>query len=156
MYYMKIQNKAKVLYLDIEPHYKFEYNESDGSVIIKSFSHRNKGKELTISKNKGGYLQVKLNGRYRLLHQIISEIYLGKRPVELVTNHIDGNKLNNRYGNLEYITRADNIRHAVKLGLHVCIDPSRSGRFKDGRAVKERLKEYKHEWYIENKNKVKC
>lgn len=33
-------------------------------------------------------------------------------------NHIDCNKLNNSYTNLEWLTRKENISHAVSLGLY--------------------------------------
>lgn len=32
-------------------------------------------------------------------------------------NHIDGDSLNNKKENLEWVTRAENIRHAFKTGL---------------------------------------
>src|SRR5690349_20893879 len=31
---------------------------------------------------------------------------------------VDGNPLNNRLDNLEYVTRSENILHAFRLGLH--------------------------------------
>lgn len=33
-------------------------------------------------------------------------------------NHIDGNKLNNFLGNLEWVTRSENVKHAYRIGIH--------------------------------------
>ena len=36
----------------------------------------------------------------------------------LTVNHIDGNRLNNSADNLEWLSRADNIKHGFKTGLY--------------------------------------
>lgn len=51
------------------------------------------------------------------VHVLVAMAFLGKRPENFVTNHIDGIKTNNTPKNLEYITFAENLQHAARLGL---------------------------------------
>jgi hypothetical protein len=54
----------------------------------------------------------------RMLHQLVAENYIGQRPDGCdATNHLDGNKLNNHFSNLEWCSRSDNMRHAWRTGL---------------------------------------
>lgn len=69
----------------------------------------------------GGYFFVGLrrDGRShnRKVHALVAEAFIGPRPCGLDVNHIDGDKRNNRVENLEYVTRRENVRHALDLGL---------------------------------------
>jgi hypothetical protein len=55
---------------------------------------------------------------YRVyIHQLVMAAFQGAIPDGYEVNHKDGNKLNNRLSNLEYVTRSENSRHAISLGL---------------------------------------
>jgi HNH endonuclease/NUMOD4 motif len=68
-----------------------------------------------------GYLIVNLchAGRRlcRTVHSLVAEAFLGPYPAGMEVNHRDGDKRNADVRNLEYVTRADNRRHAYRTGL---------------------------------------
>ena len=67
----------------------------------------------------GGYYRVGINGRPEAVHRIVAECFCEK-PIgvgKVEVNHKDGNKLNNHYANLEWVTHLDNVRHAYRTGL---------------------------------------
>lgn len=74
------------------------------------------------AKKKNGYVEVCCldeNGRphYKLLHRLVATAFCENEGDKPEVNHIDGNKLNNSADNLEWCTRADNLRHAFATGL---------------------------------------
>jgi len=53
------------------------------------------------------------------VHILVAQFFIGKRPPGYDINHKDGNKQNNRWTNLEYVTRRENMQHAVRFGAVV-------------------------------------
>jgi hypothetical protein len=81
-------------------------------------------------RDSNGYYQVCLhaNGKSRriLIHALVAAAFLGPRPADAVEiNHISGVKGDNSAANLEYVTPAENRRHAVAAGL--CARGERNG-----------------------------
>lgn len=78
-------------------------------------------KKLKAGKNIHGYLSIVLrdNGKSKTtsVHRIVAKNFIDNFKDFLDVNHIDGDKTNNRLENLEMVTRSENIKHAVKIGL---------------------------------------
>lgn len=51
------------------------------------------------------------------IHKLVAEYFIGKNIKGLQVNHIDGDKTNNKWLNLEYVTHSENMKHAFKIGL---------------------------------------
>lgn len=81
----------------------------------KGENHNKKGVILkpTLS---GGYFTVSLKGKTHTVHSLVGESFLNKLDNDFVLNHIDYNKQNNFYKNLEYISQGDNVRHNYAVG----------------------------------------
>lgn len=75
--------------------------------FIKPFFHK-----------KTGYFYINLGAKFReSIHRLVARVYLGEDNLSLDVNHIDGNKLNNNYVNLEWCTRSKNCQHSYDTGL---------------------------------------
>ena len=63
--------------------------------------------------NKNGYKTFRT-------HRLVAEYFVkGKSNINNVVNHIDGNKENNKFDNLEWTTSGKNQEHAYRLNLRV-------------------------------------
>jgi hypothetical protein len=75
------------------------------------------GKTLKWRPCTGGYAQVWVRGKTWLVHRLVATLCI-PNPDNLPTvNHIDGDKWNNRPDNLEWMSHANQIKHAVDVGL---------------------------------------
>lgn len=98
----------RILHLDIDGY----SITSDGEVIGK------KGRALKQIVDSNGYKSVRLPSGWKRVHQLLANTFI-PNPNNLETvNHKDGDKLNNDLSNLEWMSRIDNLHHAMDNGLH--------------------------------------
>lgn len=99
--------------LELLKHYTF--NE-DGTIFSR------KGKSLSYHYCKKGYARVNLKdtkGRSRtyLVHRLIAAAHIPNPHGKPQVNHLNGDKRDNKAGNLEWVTNQENTDHAVVTGL---------------------------------------
>ena len=110
-------------------------NNEEKWVIIQEFPDYSICKDGKVKNNKTGYIKYPSNGtrgypvvslqkdgkRYlRTIHILLGRtfIYNDNPTIKTQINHIDGNKMNFKLDNLEWVTPQENIIHARKTGLH--------------------------------------
>ena len=104
-------------------------------------------KILKIQDNGKGYKKVTLtnNGKpcQYYIHRLVAEYFLEKKSKDkLQVNHIDGNKSNNYFKNLEYVNNSENQIHAHKTGLKPNGDKLWNAKFSKEDIIKiKKLKE---------------
>lgn len=88
----------------------------NGDVIIperiiytRGYPRKQKEKKASLGKSPNGYLRC-MAGH---VHRLVAESFIEKpeSDISLVVNHIDGNKENNHYTNLEWVTQKENCIH---------------------------------------------
>lgn len=91
------------------------------------------GKELKPQDNGNGYKKVTLtiDGKQlqRYVHRLVAEAYCVKPEGANQINHIDGNKSNNHYSNLEWVSNSENQKHAHRIGLKPIGNKLWNGKF---------------------------
>lgn len=95
----------------------------DNYIVNESgeITNTNTGRVLKQSKNKKGYcfLILSKNGYSETIsiHRLVYKTFKGKLNKGFEINHIDGNKSNNNIKNLEQVSKTENMKKAVEIGL---------------------------------------
>lgn len=96
------------------------YISQDGKVFSKT-NYRGRDNVLrekipTLNKNRG-YVYVRTPSGNYSLHRLVASRFIPNPHNKPCVNHKDGNKMNNRVGNLEWVTHKENTKHAIDKGL---------------------------------------
>lgn len=72
--------------------------------------------KLKVGKDKCLRVELWCDGKHKtfLVHRLEAVAFLGKVPKDMTVNHKDGNRQNNSIDNLEWCSRADNIRYGFE------------------------------------------
>lgn len=91
-----------------------------GNIRHKLKSGNYKNVKSSIASNGYKYIQLQRNGK-RInfyIHQQVAKIFIGERPKNLVVDHIDRNKYNNKSNNLRYVTYKENRNNNEKNHIY--------------------------------------
>lgn len=102
------------------------YEASDTGLIRNAKT----GHEMKQYVSKDGYLRTQIAGKTRTVHRLIACAFVPADSGKDFVNHKDGNKLNNRADNLEWVTRSENMQHAYDHGLKKAPSGTKNGRSK--------------------------
>ena len=101
---------------------------------VKSNYNKNRKTILKNRVNRGRYFTVLLYKNKRSknfsVHRLVALTFIPNPENKTQVNHIDGNKLNNRAKNLEWVTASENQIHAYATGLQPKPEDRDKGRKK--------------------------
>lgn len=123
---------------------KHWYISDHGRVKIEAhwYTHEETGHIFSVLKNagkiqyylmpyyeKGGHaLKYQCLPTQEYIHRLVGEAFIPNPENKATINHIDGNKKNNHYTNLEWATHHENLKHAYQMALKT------NGKWGRGRA----------------------
>ena len=94
-----------------------EYFISENGDVIRN----NKIRKLQINKYGYNIVSLSINGKGKtfLVHRMVAECYLSNPNNYPEIDHLDFNKLNNHYSNLEWVTTQENTKRARQANRQI-------------------------------------
>lgn len=114
---IKLPNERWLPFIDYEEYFlisDFGRVYSLRTNKILNFSYTKRGRYPLIVTRFGGRTG---NCKAFRVHVMVARCFVDNPDNKPFVNHIDGNKQNAHYSNLEWVTNAENIEHAIKTGL---------------------------------------
>lgn len=116
-----------------------DYEISNKGKIRRAIKGYNKPAKFVLKWDIGrdGYAQVTLSKKGQLfrtkIHRLVLLTFFGPCPKNMECNHKDGNKLNNCIENLEWVTKKEQVKHAIENGLrHYVGEKGINSKLKEG------------------------
>ena len=117
------------------PDYDY-FIDKDGNVFNKNL------KKLTPRIHTGGYLRVGLckNGKSKdfYIHRLVASCFIDNKNKFNEVNHIDSNKKNNHFSNLEWCNGSHNHNHSLFAGTKTRGEDSKTSKLKESQVLEIR------------------
>ena len=95
--------------------------DANGAAVSSYGRYRNfRGVVNTPTPARSGYVTVQIAGKFTSMHRAVAEAFglPGQSAERCQVNHKDGDRSNNRVENLEWVSAAENNKHARDTNLH--------------------------------------
>ena len=118
-YYMLIIKNGVISKMEIWKQIEDYPYEVSNLGRIKSYNNTRSKKTKIINGTimKNGYRTIAINKKKYYIHRLVAMAFVDGYKEGLHVNHKNGNKLDNHFSNLEWVTNAENVRHSWKNGL---------------------------------------
>jgi len=114
-------NKIIIMTKDIVDYEGLYFLNELGEVFSYPKKTRKGIRKLLLNKSNCGYLMIDLckDGKIKkfLVHRLMAQTFLKNDENKTQVNHINGIKTDNSLINLEWVTRSENQKHSILIGL---------------------------------------